>query len=62
MIFTRIARLKSEKNVKPHHVTCHMCKVASISFTYNSSTGRLRVMLPATVSPYLRYPKKPTPM
>ena len=31
-------------------------------FTHISPTGRLRVMLPVTASPYLRYPKKPTAM
>ena len=30
--------------------------------THNSLTGRFKVILPPTLSPYLRYPKNPTAM
>ena len=52
MIFTRIARLKNKvSNVNMNNV---QSSFNNFYTAYNSSTGRLRVMLPATVSPYLR--------
>ena len=45
MIFTRIARLQRENGYNA---------IEEVWVTYNWSTGRFKVILPETVSPYLR--------